>query len=165
LHGYAFEPAGLQDTGVFGYDDAGAVSRGHLPLQPFGLGKPRMLALPRWNYSMIQGAAAVFTTARDLYRWDRFLARVERTRPDFFLELISAEHGYAAGWEVNDAVMEHDGEDPGYFAYLLRSRDTDTTALFVSGTQYSSNSNYGLADNLRSLVLEKPFTVVAETDP
>ena len=98
VHDHVLGPAAMNDSGVFGHHDASAVVDGHLPLQPLGVGPVVALELPRWNYSMIEGAAAVFTTARDLLRWDRFLVDVARERPDFYERLVEPVQGYAMGW-------------------------------------------------------------------
>jgi len=170
-----FEPHGMEDSGVLDADARPAgIARGYLPVRSGGLaGSPALLPLPRWNYSMIRGAGAVYSSARDLYRWDRALRALASSNPGLYRRYMKPgpHRFYASGWTVKRAeladgrrvtVCRHDGEDPGYFAYFARLPELDATIILLSNSDYGAgNTDYQLPRQLLRLVLGQRYEIVS----
>ena len=160
-----FQPAGLQSTGVFDETKSDEAVPGHLPLEVRPWGTPAMIELPRWKYSMLIGAGSVYSTVRDLFRWDRYLARLERERPKVYeLWADPGNHSYGFGIGSKDedgiTVQSHSGEDPGFFSYIARIPERGQLVAFLSNTDLGmGNCSYRLDEQLRDVLLNRPYTI------
>ena len=127
LQEHIFSPAGMASSGLF--TDAAMVeglAQGHTRT-PEGT-----LVRPQWiDPSVSFAAAGIYTTADDLYRFDRALYGERLLHADTrrtMLQVHAAAYGY--GWGVEDwtlpdgetlPVVSHTGSVPGYQSYYLRS--------------------------------------------
>jgi CubicO group peptidase (beta-lactamase class C family) len=171
-----FEPHAMEDSGVLDADvPPPGLARGYLPVRSGGVvGRPALLALPRWNYSMIRGAGAVYSSVLDLHRWDRALRALARSNPRLHRRYMrpGPHRFYASGWTVKKTtladgrrvtVCRHDGEDPGYYAYFARIPELDATIILLSNSDYGAgNTDYQLPRQLLRLVLGRPYEVVTD---
>jgi CubicO group peptidase (beta-lactamase class C family) len=171
LRDRVFVPAEMADSGFM--SDANGVATGHLPFR-CGLlfGGICELRLPRWNYSLIRGAGAVYSSVTDLYQWDRALARMERERPSLWSCYGRPDRErYAAGWEIEDTElaggqrvrwMQHSGEDPGFAGFFLRAPEIGLALIVLSNTDFyaAASERYDIHAELRKLLLGKPYMVV-----
>jgi CubicO group peptidase (beta-lactamase class C family) len=169
-----FEPVGMNGAGVFEpqAQPPSDLPPGHLPYRCWLLGgQPCMLRLPRWNYSAIWGAGAVYARGRDWLAWSRFLKRLAREEPDLFARYTAPDReDYASGIgnvEIVTAdgehvrVYSHGGEDPGYTGYFAWIPSIDATLVWLSNTDYGFTSNYELGRELRALLGGTSYSVVA----
>lgn len=160
-----FRPAGLRSTGVFDETGPDEAVSGHLPFEALPWGSPVMVELPRWRYSMLFGAGGLYSTVRDLYRWDRYLARLERERSDAYALFSTAgPNDYAFGIASRDAngvtFQSHSGEDPGFFSYVARIPERGQMIAFLSNTDLGmGNCSYKIDEQLRSLLLGQPYQI------
>lgn len=127
LQEHVFAPAGMASSGLFG--DAAVVEG---LAQGYTRTPEGTLAHPQWiDPSVSFAAAGIYTTADDLYRFDRALYGERLLRADTrrtMLQVHAAAYGY--GWGVEDwtlpdgvllPVVSHTGSVPGYQSYYLRS--------------------------------------------
>lgn len=122
-----FAPAGMASSGLF--DDA-AVLEGLA--QGYARTPEGTWIHPQWiDPSVSFAAAGIYTTADDLYRFDRALYGERLLNPDMRRTMLQAHAAaYGFGWGVEDwtlpgggtlPVVSHTGSVPGYQSYYLRS--------------------------------------------
>ncbi len=132
-----FAPAGMASSGLFA--DAAV-------LKDFAQGYTRTpdgrLVYPQWiDPSVSYAAAGIYTTAEDLYRFDRALygsgllhADMRRT----MLQVHASSYGFGWGveqWKLADGstlpVASHTGSVPGYQSYYLRSEPHQDAVIIL----------------------------------
>ena len=155
-----FEPAGMKASG---FDDGNL--RPGLALGYFrgkgGVPDPR-----RQDMSTILAAGGIYSTAADLYRFDRALAsgkllsaalrqRMQTPAPNTY--------GYALGWQVRPihghACARHSGGANGYVADLLRFIEDDACVVLLSNFAYAPSVL--LAEGLAGCLLERDVDMPA----
>lgn len=115
---------------------------------------------------MLLGAGGVYSTVRDLYRWDRYLAQLERERPAVYaLFSSSGEDEYAFGItsrnEDGTTLQSHTGEDPGFFSYFARVPERGQMFAFLSNSDLGmGNCSYEVGGQLGKLLLGQPYEIV-----
>lgn len=157
-----FDPAGMTDSGVFSENVAlDRLAHGYAP-QPNGeLGQPIQV-----DSSIFFSAAGIYSTARDLYRFDRAL---------YGTDLVSAEarekmhtkktdFGYGLGWGLeewpmpNDStlkIISHTGSIPGYQSYYMRAEETEDVVIVLNNTNNGS-ATVEMGRQVMSLLNGKP---------
>lgn len=133
-----FAPAGMTSSGVFTNE---AVLQGLA--QGYRRTPEGVLVHPQWiDASVSYSAAGIYSTADDLYRFDRALygdrLLDEETRRTM-LQVHAA--GYGFGWNVERwtlpdgstlPVLSHTGSVPGYQSYYLRSETHQDSVIILS---------------------------------
>jgi CubicO group peptidase (beta-lactamase class C family) len=141
LQTLVFDPLRMTSTGVRAIDSVmPPYATGHT----YGLLEdPEIAELT--HPSMSLGAGDIYTTAGDLYRWDRAL---------FYNELLSDSskqimftpyaNGYGYGWQVGSfpagsggdsiSVIFHDGGVPGYESIIIRIPEDDRLVIILSNS-------------------------------
>lgn len=130
LHRWLFDPAGMQESGLFAERDV-------LPNLAAGYARSPAGALEQplaVNLSVSFAAAGIYTTVDDLFHFDCALYGPRLLRPAtraLMLQPHSAAYGF--GWGVERwvlptgrslPVVSHTGSVPGYQSYYLRSEPT-----------------------------------------
>jgi len=130
-----FTPAGMNDSGVLRtgkkIDGLARGHRGMIGLQPVD-----------WDFApeAVDGAGSIYSTARDLLRFDRALAAnqiLSRKMQDLmYLQHVPGRYGY--GWFLNEQGGQyypwHAGDMSGYSASLVRQIQRDETIVILGNT-------------------------------
>lgn len=110
-------------------------------------------------------AGSMYSTAEDLYRWDRAIKKGEvlgeETLKEIFKEHIDIPGGgsYGYGWMISDTDMGkeiyHGGNTIGSTSYIGRLIDEDITIIILTNSwAYDTND---LKNNLQSIVLGEEY--------
>lgn len=126
-----FAPLGMTDTGVWPADAPPADAA-----VGYGFDQGKIRPAPVWHSDRLAGCGALYSTARDLFRWNEALfngrvlseATLQRAFSVATLELDDPTHpeetGYGLGWIVDrlrgEKEISHGGELAGFGSYLLR---------------------------------------------
>ncbi|MEM9300681.1 MAG: serine hydrolase domain-containing protein, partial [Pseudomonadota bacterium] len=161
-----FEPLGMQRTSHDG-NGKQTVANEAIGFAPVGLGG--LEPAPTLDWSVKTGNGSIYSTAEDLYRFDRMLvagslltdASVRQTFTEHF-----ENSGY--GWFIVDRAgrteVHINGRSPGFGTYWGRSVDEDVTVI-VLGNIYNSVST-PIGRDLISMVLEEPIeTPILSREP
>lgn len=138
-----FAPAGLEHTG---FDDGSR--REGLAVGCFlgEAGEPRE---SRQDMSGIRAAGGLWSSVRDLHRFDRALARgaLLDEAVQARMHTPRGESGYACGWQTTPVhgqrCLHHSGGANGYVAYLLRFPDSDVCVAVASNHAFAPITRIG----------------------
>lgn len=167
LHAMILDPLGMDDTGI---DDAETI----LPKRATGYQRAGFMRYDNGgylDYSVVYAAGAVYSTARDLYLWDRALESdglfSEESRALMFKPHFSLGEGrsIAYGWTVHVdvehvpgrelAVVSKDGGLNGFHA--LMSRYVEDGHLIVLLSNADMTALYDMRGNLAHILYEAPY--------
>ena len=137
-----FTPLGMDDTGVWPAEGPPADAAAG-----YGFDHGKIRPAPPWHRDRLAGCGALYSTARDLFRWNEalFNGRVlsEPTLRQAFsvavLDLDDPAHpeetGYGLGWIIDrlrgEKEISHGGELPGFGSYLLRLPEKRLTVVVL----------------------------------
>jgi len=153
LRQHIFEPAGMKDSGLDG--DASRL----IPWAASGYNTAGISGFekaPYVDWSNKTGAGSMYSTADDLYRFDRALNTdillKRATQQKYFVE--SDENFY--GWYTWNSRLGHrliaaKGHGPGFTAELDRFPDDDVTIIVLSNS-YETASQHPITDALAAIV-------------
>ena len=137
-----FDPLGMLDTGIFPSDGA-------LPHAASGYAfeKGEIALAVQWHPDWLSGCGSLYSTARDLFRWNEalFSGRVlaEATiRQAFSVATLALddpthpeETGYGMGWIIDrlrgEREVSHGGDMAGFGSYLLRLPEKRLTVVVL----------------------------------
>lgn len=152
-----FAPAGMRHTGVIGVD----VPRKHA-IAYRGL-NPQRTWKRNWR---TWGGGDVFSTARDLYRWELVL-RGGRFAKMFqpYVKLPDSEDQYGYGWFVSPKLIEHGGDTEMGYHCAYRRYVADGVTLIITGNRTEVNGNWqrwGVQDAIAAIALGEEFKQLPE---
>jgi CubicO group peptidase (beta-lactamase class C family) len=139
LQTMVFDPLGMTNSGV---DELDRVSPPYATGYTYKLLKEPVQAEPT-HPSMSLGAGDIYTTAGDLYLWDRALSG-NGFLPDSIKQLMFTpyKNGYGYGWQIGafpvgfqgDSVpaVFHDGGTPGYESIIIRIPEDGRLVVVLS---------------------------------
>jgi CubicO group peptidase (beta-lactamase class C family) len=119
------------------------------------------------NMSAMSGAAALYSTAEDLYLWDRALYTEvlvnKHTLDRMFTAYFPSYGGY--GWDVtridrngvSTRRIAHLGQVEGFFSFIARYVDEDLTVIVLSNTDMAAVE--AINDNLARVALGEKVNV------
>ncbi len=140
---YLFQPAGMDETFIYSnmkYTQIPRVALGH---NAYGRVKAD------FYLNGVTGDKGVFSTAKDLYIFDRALTRYELLRQTTLESMYTPRSpfdrrgkSYALGWRVDnnfdDLVIYHNGWWRGYRSYFIRIPERDLAVIALSNTTKGS---------------------------
>jgi CubicO group peptidase (beta-lactamase class C family) len=152
LRKHIFDPLGIEDSGHDG--DASqlipSAASGYKPAGIAGYEKA-----PYIDWSNKTGNGSLYSTADDLYRFDRALntdaVLKASTRQKYFVEGTGNRYGWYIGKRLGHRVMSGKGRSPGFCAELDRFPDDDVTIILLSNS-YSTVSQDPIAPSLAAIV-------------
>jgi CubicO group peptidase (beta-lactamase class C family) len=130
-----FTPAGMNDSGVLrtGKKVKG-LARGHRGMVG--------LAPVVWDFApeAVDGAGSIYSTARDLWRFDRALAAnlilSRKAQALMYTRHVAGRHGY--GWFLSEQDGQyypwHSGDMAGYSVSFVRKIQSDETIIILGNT-------------------------------
>ena len=149
---HILEPAGLRNSGSDG--DASRVipslASGYVPA---GLADYERAAYIDWSNKT--GNGSLYSTADDLYRFDRALNTdtllKSATRQKYFVDGTGNRYGWYMLKRVGHRLMAAKGHSPGFTAELDRYPDDDVTIILL-GNSYGTASQDPIAEGLAAIV-------------
>ena len=155
-----FKRLGMGDTGI---DSNLAIiprrASGYVP-------EPRGMAnAPYVDMTIPHGAGAIYSTVRDLWRWQQGLHGGKLLTAQSLEKMITPHLGsYALGVGVQTIsgrkVISHGGGIEGFNAYLLYHPDSKLTVTVLANVNGPSASE--LSQQLAKLAFDEPVTLTAE---
>lgn len=117
------------------------------------------------DMSVLSGAGAIYSTARDLYLWDRALYSNKLLSEDSKkLMFTPAKNNYGLGWEVRESggrkMISHSGSIDGYLTNYMRFPDEDVCIIFLSN--YFQSKGPQISKALTAIVFNEPYTLPKE---
>ena len=175
-----FEPFGMVDTGL--YPPEGEIEN---EATGYGFEEGKICPAVKWHRDRLAGCGALYSTARDLFRWNEALfgGRVlaEATLREAFavalLDLDDPTHpeetGQGPGWFVDklrgEREVGHGGEFAGFGSYLLRLPEKRLTVVVLLNCvpQRPGLQQWSLAREIatRTLGAELPPAAAPQSDP
>jgi CubicO group peptidase (beta-lactamase class C family) len=151
-----FDPLGMDDTGVdnsmkiLANRATGHVNPGGTVYQTFYRDMP-----------LVSGDGALYSTAPDLYRWDRALRECELLPQRWMEKVLEPQEGdYAYGWFVErrfgHRLLSHRGTMSGFFTDIQRF--VDDGVLVVALFNYESSLARDVFRDLGAIALGEPQT-------
>ncbi len=171
LREHIFRPAGMQDSGADG--DASrlvpSAASGHYPAGISGFEKA-----PYLDWSNKTGNGSLYSTAGDLYRFDRAFNTEtllkSTTRQKYFVEGPGNRYGWYMSKRLGHRLMAAKGHSPGFTAELDRFPDDDVAIILLSNS-YGTASQDPIAEALAEIVFGQqapappPLRAVAIPEP
>ncbi len=136
---HIFDPLGMADTG---YDVTDVVLKhrasGYRPC------KEDLCNSAYIDMSLPYAAGSLYSTAEDLYKWDRSLYTDKllsaASREKMFTPVM---HDYAYGWEVHPMAehkqIGHGGGIPGFATYIARFPEDDAAVIVLSNNEAANS--------------------------
>ncbi|HYH15969.1 MAG TPA: serine hydrolase [Flavisolibacter sp.] len=118
-------------------------------------------ALARYNdMSVLSGAGAMYSTARDLYLWDRALyTNMLLSDASKKLMFTPVQNNYGLGWEIRQAngrtLMSHSGSIDGFLTNFMRFPDQDVCIIFLAN--YFQSKGPQISKALTAIVFNEPY--------
>jgi CubicO group peptidase (beta-lactamase class C family) len=141
-----FAPAGMKDTGHRG-SEAEIVRGRATGYQPAGVDALEHTRYIDWSSNT--GAASIYSTAEDLYRFDRALRAGKVLTPASQAKMFH-DHGdeYGYGWFMDEhrfgrRVASVAGRSPGFNSYFERALDEDIAIIALSNNYSSIGQTVG----------------------
>lgn len=132
-----FQPAGMNDSGLLrSGSSVSNLSRGYR----LSSGKPEVVELGV-AMEALDGAGSLYTTARDLWRFDRALASGSILRPETQALMVSQQvkGRYGYGWFLSEQGGNyypwHKGDYRGHTALLIRPTHRDEVVVLLSNQE------------------------------
>jgi CubicO group peptidase (beta-lactamase class C family) len=123
-------------------------------------------AVARFNdMSVLSGAGAMYSSARDLYAWDRaWYGNKLLSDASKKLMLTPVKNNYGLGWEIEQAkgrtLISHSGSIDGYLSNYMRFPDQDVCIIFLSNYFQSKGSQ--ICKALTAIVFNESYQVPKE---
>jgi D-alanyl-D-alanine carboxypeptidase len=163
LRKHIFEPLDMQDSG---YDDTRTVLKNRASgYQPSPKG---MMNADYLDMSLPYAAGSLYSTVRDLYRWDRALytdkVLSKASREKLF---TSYKNDYGYGWMlkpmVNHKQVGHGGGIHGFVTYIARFPDDDAFVVVLSNSVASNPT--GIAAQLAGTLFGDKVEIPGDRKP
>jgi len=147
LHETFFDPLGMQDTGHFGADEAAPrFARGHTP----GPGSPGLLRTPLSHVSAFLGAGSLSSTAADLHRWARAVAREEI----FSLDGLRWPYGWGKIETDGHKGISQTGANTGFVSSLTVFPEEEVYVVCLNDVEAGMWTQW--ANDLASIAFDRP---------
>ena len=162
---HILKPAGMQSSGSDG--DASRVvsslASGYVPAGVAGYDRAAYI-----DWSNKTGNGSLYSTADDLYRFDRALNTdillKSAARQKYFVDGPGNRYGWYMFDRVGHRLMAAKGHSPGFTAELDRYPDDDVTIILLSNS-YGTASQDPIAAGVAAIVFGKPVPPSAPLYP
>lgn len=149
-----FDPLDMKDTGHHGSPEAMLQNRaaGYMPV-----GISDFENAPYINYSVKTGNGSIYSTAEDLYKWDRALYTEKILKKATIENMFSKGYGWFSGKRVNRSVVRMNGKQPGFQCELQRYVDDDVFVV-VLGNSYITTPSL-IVDDLAAMIFGEKYEI------
>lgn len=110
---------------------------------------------PYMNFSIKTGNGSVYSTADDLYRWDRALYTEKILKRATSERMFNQSYGWFSGTRFNRRVVRMNGRQPGFQCELQRYVDDDTF-IVVLGNSYITTPSL-MVNDLAAMVFGERY--------
>ncbi len=133
-----FGPLNMKNSGYYNHESIiNNFSSGHL------VNQNSLRNAPYWDISQSFSAAGIYSTAYDLFLWDKALRNeqlVSKKYIDMMFTPYSEKVRYGFGWYINDPVINgkrrifpaHTGGANGYKSAIIRGTDDNLVVIYLS---------------------------------
>jgi len=159
LQQYILGPLRMQDSGMDSNEGQGT-AKGYEAVPGTDFAPAKFI-----DMSLMSGAGAMYSTVRDLYRFDRALYTKELLSAASKKEAFTPfKNNYGYGWEidtVNGRVqLSHSGAINGFLANIVRYPAEDVCIVFLSN--YFESKGAAISRALTAIAFEEAFTMPRE---
>ncbi len=162
---HILEPAGMQNSGSDG-DASRVISSLASGYVPAGVADYERAAYIDWSNKT--GNGSLYSTADDLYRFDRALNADTllkgTTRQKYFVDGTGNRYGWYIQKRMGHRLMAAKGHSPGFTAELDRYPDDDVTIVLLSNS-YGTASQDPIAEGLAAIVFGQQTPPPASVHP
>lgn len=124
------------------------------------INRKRLVSEPVFDSTHAPGCGNIYSTAMDLYKWDRALYGnkiVSQSSLQKAYIPYRAKYGY--GWFVDSSYRRfnvfHGGGTPGFHSYIQRFIDDDVCIILLSNNAYCDLSE--ITNRLAAIIFNKPY--------
>jgi CubicO group peptidase (beta-lactamase class C family) len=147
-----FDPIGMTNTGHHGDPKAILKNRaaGYMPN-----GMTDFENAPYIDYSVKTGNGSIYSTAEDLYKWDRALYSEKVLKKKTIEKMFSGEYGWFNRKRFNHRAIIMNGRQPGFQCEIQRYVNDDVFIL-VLGNSYITTPSL-MANDLAAMVFGESY--------
>ena len=149
-----FAPLGMKDTDHDGNPESLLRNRasGYMPS-----GISDFDNAPYINFSIKTGNGSIYSTAEDLYKWDRALYTEKILKKATIEKMFNNNYGWFSGNRLNRRVTRMNGRQPGFQCELQRYIDDDLF-IVVLGNSYITTPSL-MVNDLAAMVFGEPYQI------
>src|SRR5882724_4914702 len=155
-----FDPLLLRDTNHDG--DAGVLiankASGYVPV-----GATSVENAPYLDWSIKTGNGSIYSTVKDLLRWDRALYAEKILKKSSLQQMFTEQYGWFYGKRLNRTVVRMNGRSPGFNSDFQRYVDDDVCIIVLANTYAPTASVIG--SDLAKIVFGEPYEVAKLVNP
>jgi CubicO group peptidase (beta-lactamase class C family) len=155
-----FKPAGMHHTGVIGVDVPRKAAVAYRGLIPQGSAKTWKSNWRTW------GGGDVFSTARDLYKWELVLRKGRFAKMfEPYVKLPDSEDQYGYGWFTSPKLIEHGGDTEKGYHCAFRRYLADGVTLIITGNRTEVNGmwqRWAIQDAIAAIALGEEYKQLPE---
>jgi CubicO group peptidase (beta-lactamase class C family) len=143
-----FAPLGMNDTGHDGRPETILRNRanGYVPA-----GISELKNAPYLDWSIKTGNGSIYSTAEDLYKWDRSLYTEKILKKATIEKMFSEDYGWFDSKRFNRRAIRMNGRSPGFQCEIQRYVDNDI-CIIVLGNNYAPTASL-IAEGLAAIIL------------
>lgn len=119
-------------------------------------------------YSNLYAAGQMYSTAHDLYLWDRAIANHILLEPEWTEKVFTPYHGdHGYGWKVYQRLYEgqtdscttsyHAGGFEGFNSFIQRFHERDMVMIFLSNSNLGRRSTGRISDDIIYILFGLPY--------
>jgi CubicO group peptidase (beta-lactamase class C family) len=151
-----FKPLGMTSSG-FDFTNLNDVRKSK---SYYFLSKDSTSRAPIADSTITFSTGGVYTTAQDLYKWERAVTTGKLLKPESWKAIfIPHLNKYGYGWVIDTAFgrlyMAHGGVNLGFTAQLIRFPQDEVTLILLDNA--SSHSIEGIVKDLAAIVYQQPY--------
>jgi len=149
-----FDPLAMKDTGHHGNPETLLSNRasGYIAA---GIGD--FENAPYINFSVKTGNGSIYSTAEDLFKWDRALYTEKILKKATIQKMFNNNYGWFSGNRFNRRVVRMNGRQPGFQCELQRYIDDDLF-IVVLGNSYITTPSL-IVNDLAAMVFDEPYQI------
>lgn len=124
------------------------------------INKKRLISEPVFDSTHAPGCGNIYSTATDLYKWDRALYGNKIVSQSFLQKAYipyKAKYGY--GWFIDSSYSKfnvfHGGGTPGFHSHIQRFINDDVCIVLLSNNAYCDLSE--ITNRLAAIIFNKPY--------
>jgi CubicO group peptidase (beta-lactamase class C family) len=153
-------PLGMSNSGFdFTHLSTPAKAQGYFTLTPTSAFKA-----PIVDSTIAYAAGALYSTAGDLYKWERSISLGKILSPESWKKTFTpVRNNYGYGWTIDSVfgrrLIAHSGGIHGFSSYLLRFPEDDVAIIFLSNSSARGLGKMG--NTIGAILFGKPYELAA----
>ncbi len=124
------------------------------------INKKKLISEPVFDSTHAPGCGNIYSTAMDLYKWDRALYTSEIfNKPSLEKAYTPYKSKYGYGWFIDNSYGKfnvfHGGGTPGFHSHIQRFINDDICIILLSNNAYCDLSE--ITNRLAAIIFNKPY--------